>query len=152
MIDLAVTIANKDITLLAPLVQEKLATSILVCHEIGYPVVVTEGYRTPQRQNFLYEQGRSRPGAIITKKKAWGSFHNVGCALDICFVVNGKWSWDKDLPWEKTAKVFQDHGFQWLFPFEKCHFQITSGMSIYEASKIYQTQGPQVLWQKMGLV
>ena len=47
----------------------------------GVPVRITELYRTPARQRWLYGQGRERPGHIVT----WtlNSRHMQGRAFDI---------------------------------------------------------------------
>ena len=40
-----------------------------IAEEEGLPVLVTETYRTQERQEYLYEQGRSRPGQVVTWTK-----------------------------------------------------------------------------------
>ncbi len=45
-------------------------------------VLIYEGLRTMERQAELYNQGRTAPGAIVTKAKAGQSFHNAGLAID----------------------------------------------------------------------
>ena len=49
----------------------------------GLDPVVTEGYRTRERQELLYAQGRTRPGAIVTQARGGESAHNYGLAADI---------------------------------------------------------------------
>lgn len=53
------------------------------CDAYGLEPVVTEGYRSPERQDYLYAQGRTRAGEIVTKAKAGQSAHNYGLACDI---------------------------------------------------------------------
>ncbi len=62
---------------------------------------IVEGHRSPERQNELYQQGRSKPGPIVTyvdgiKKK---SKHNYSPsqAVDIVPYYNGSYQW-KDRP------------------------------------------------------
>ncbi len=45
--------------------------------------VLFETYRTRERQTFLYNQGRTTAGNIVTYAKAGGSPHNYGLAFDI---------------------------------------------------------------------
>lgn len=46
---------------------------------------MTDGYRTKDEQNELYEQGRSKPGPIVTWVKGGSSMHNYGLAADFAF-------------------------------------------------------------------
>jgi len=69
--------------------QEKLRTEEL-------PFRVFEGFRTPQRQQYLYAQGRTRSGDIITKAEPWQSYHQYGFAADFVLFVGGQWSWKDD--------------------------------------------------------
>src|SRR4051812_45095106 len=47
------------------------------------PFLVTQGLRTWKEQDALYEQGRTKPGKIVTKAKGGQSYHNFGLAVDI---------------------------------------------------------------------
>ena len=61
----------------------------------GRPIV-TECYRSPERQDELYAQGRSKPGPIVTYKRGGESKHNrLPCpALDVAFLLpDGEVSW-----------------------------------------------------------
>ena len=40
------------------------------CKKQGLNVLVTETYRSQERQSYLYEQGRTRPGIIVTNVKS----------------------------------------------------------------------------------
>jgi hypothetical protein len=55
----------------------------------GHPWIMTEGYRSQERQTFLYDQGRKRPGDIITWQKHPVN-HGVGLAADVYPTSNGK--------------------------------------------------------------
>lgn len=59
----------------------------------GLPFKVFEAFRTPERQRWLYEQGRVRPGSVVTKAQPWGSFHQYGLAADLVLFINGQWTW-----------------------------------------------------------
>jgi len=57
------------------------------------PFKVFEAFRTPERQRWLYEQGRTRPGAVVTKAQPWTSFHQYGLAADLVLFIDGQWTW-----------------------------------------------------------
>ena len=73
----------RDISKLAPFLVLALNGALDECIEKGYIVAVFEGYRSPERQQWLYDQGRTRDGKIITYAKPWESFHQYGLAVDI---------------------------------------------------------------------
>ena len=53
----------------------------------GHEVTVVEAHRTQERQNFLFEQGRSRPGNVVTWTR--NSNHTTGRAVDVMIDVRG---------------------------------------------------------------
>ncbi len=55
---------------------------------VGRPII-TECYRSAKRQDELYAQGRTAPGAIVTYKRGGESNHNVlpSVALDVAFLL-----------------------------------------------------------------
>ncbi|WP_375416781.1 M15 family metallopeptidase [uncultured Hymenobacter sp.] len=62
---------------------------------LGVPII-TECYRSPERQDELYAQGRSTPGAIVTYKRGGESNHNrrPTPAIDVAFQLeDGSVSW-----------------------------------------------------------
>ena len=66
-----------------------------VLSRAGLPIV-TESYRSAERQEELYAQGRSKPGAVVTYKRGGESKHNVlsARALDVAFLLaDGSVSW-----------------------------------------------------------
>ena len=57
---------------------------------------ITECYRSPERQDELYKQGRSKPGPVVTYKRGGKSKHNQlpAPALDVAFLLpDGEVSW-----------------------------------------------------------
>lgn len=79
----------------------------------GVHPIITQGYRTFAESDKLYQQGRTTPGEIVSNAKAGQSFHNYGCAIDFCLVINGKESWKVDDNWMKVVTIFKSHGFEW---------------------------------------
>lgn len=134
---------NRDYEKLAPFFALKLKAALAECHELGYPVEMFEGYRSPERQQWLYDQGRTRDGKIITHAKPWESFHQLGLAADIVNKVGKNWDWS--INYDKIIEVFKRHGFETL-KFEKAHFQITGNLSISKAVTIAKRDGLLHLW------
>lgn len=145
-------IADRDYGKLAPWFAEKVAQAVDACKEAGYPILVTECYRSPARQSYLYEQGRTRPGKRVTDAKAWESFHNYSLAIDIC-LLNGKkpfWPKKDDPLWDRVDQIFEGLGFESL-GFERPHHQISAGMTWQEAYRIAKDQGLLAVWNLVEL-
>jgi len=72
----------------------------------GYHWVLVEGYRSQERQDWLYAQGRTRPGPIVTwvTSPRW---HGVGLAADVAPIL-GKGIW-YNAPREIWLSL-RDHG------------------------------------------
>jgi peptidoglycan L-alanyl-D-glutamate endopeptidase CwlK len=91
--------------------------------QLQHPFEIFEAYRTPQRQAWLYAQGRTRPGGIVTKAEPWESYHQYGLAADFVLKVGGNWSWDTGPAWKSAwddlHTVGAKHGLQplsWELP------------------------------------
>lgn len=82
------------------------------------PFRVFEAYRTPERQEWLYAQGRTRSGAVVTKARAWESFHQYGLAADLVLFIDGQWRWSDDGPlrahWRRLGEMASDVGLRTL--------------------------------------
>lgn len=135
----------REISKLAPFVVIRLTAALDECCAQGLEIAVFETYRSPERQDWLYAQGRTRKGAKVTRATAWQSWHQYGVALDLAFKWGGKWQWNKDDPWDKVHAIFKKHGFETL-DFEKAHVQITNGMAVKKAFEISNKQGLLALW------
>lgn len=103
-----------------------------ICEIAGFPIVITDEYRTFAEQDALYAQGRTIKGQIITNAKGGESYHNWRCAFDVAFKDGAKISYDG--PWEKVARIAEILGLEWggrwaSFP-DKPHFQFTNGYSL----------------------
>lgn len=82
------------------------------------PFRVFEAYRTPERQEWLYAQGRTRSGGVVTKARAWESFHQYGLAVDLVLFIDGQWSWSNDGPlrthWSRLGEMASEVGLRTL--------------------------------------
>ena len=93
---LRLAIANGDVTepvsdirTLVPELQGRMERVIdRMKAEYGHDVSIVETARTQERQDYLYEQGRTRPGQVVTWTR--DSAHTRGQAADV--IVDGKWN------------------------------------------------------------
>ena len=85
------------------------------CKGRGYDILVTCTLRTMAEQAALYAQGRTAPGAVVTRAKPGQSAHQYGLALDFVPMVNGKPDWNGQHPiWHEIGDLALAHGMEWL--------------------------------------
>ena len=97
----------------------------------GLPII-TECYRSPERQDELFEQGRSKPGPVVTYKRGGESNHNKvpTPALDVAFLlVDGSVSWSglllsKFARLVKAADARVHWGGDWPKFKDRPHFEV----------------------------
>lgn len=97
------------------------------CKESGIDILITSTYRDMESQTALFEQGRTKPGRIVTNAKCGQSFHNYRCAFDFVPLLNGKAQWD-DIPLiTKCGEIGEAVGLTWAGRWitfkELLHFQ-----------------------------
>lgn len=102
--------------------QEKLA-------QANVPMKIFESFRTPERQNHLYAQGRTRAlhKGKVTNARAWESFHQYGVAVDMVIDHPHYGMWDTSDAtsrgwWDKYHEIARSIGLEPL-SFEKPHVQ-----------------------------
>lgn len=143
---------SRDTSLLRDDVEANVRIFLRLCEAEGLPVLITQTVRDNEYQAYLYEQGRSRPGSIVTNSKRT-TFHGAGLAVDFCKNVKGEEYSDRGF-FDRVIAIAKQVGFSsgadWKsFP-EQCHLQwdlhghyagamITAGrlpplMPIYERS------------------
>lgn len=102
----------------------------------GLPLLVWEVYRSREKQRALYAQGRSdeqlrKAGYTDSELKlyrVWGytadkpivtkiinpRYHGAGRAMDCCWLVNNKPTWDVPLEWwQAYGSSAKAHGLTW---------------------------------------
>lgn len=72
----------RDINELLPTAKEACRLFLAECEKEGLDVLITETYRSQQRQDELYAKGRTEPGEKVTWTK--NSRHTSRLAWDIC--------------------------------------------------------------------
>lgn len=99
------------------------------CKEAGLDVKITETYRSQTRQDYLYAQGRTRPGKIVTWTRS--SNHTNRRAFDICRNVKGREYDDSDGFFRKCAEIGKslglNCGYFWTKFQDKPHLQLDVG-------------------------
>lgn len=133
-------INSRNLSDLNPKVSAMCSQFIEKCKEQGIDVLITSTYRDHESQTALYEQGRTKPGAIVTNAKAGQSFHNWKVAFDFVPLVNGKCQWaDKEL-FAKCGNIAESVGLEWAGRWsgkfkETAHCQYTGGLSLADFQK-----------------
>jgi len=128
-------INSRNINDLLPNVKVRVEKFIELCDEEGIDLLITSTYRDNESQEALYEQGRTRPGKIVTNAKPGESWHNYRCAVDIVPLVNGKPNWDGSDPiWQTIGELGEKAGLEWAGRWhsfkELAHFQYTGGLTL----------------------
>lgn len=101
-----------------------------------------ETYRSPFRQNQLYEQGRTIGGKIVTNARAWESAHQFGLAMDLVPYgrVGGasayKYYWDApESDWNFMHRTAKALGFKDRIPWDSPHIEDPAFDDIQTLSK-----------------
>lgn len=83
------------------------------CKEVGLNVLITNTVRDKEYQEYLYAQGRTRPGSIVTNGRT-PTFHSdkAGLAWDFCKNVKGH-EYDDSAFFRKAAAIAKEMGFSW---------------------------------------
>lgn len=107
---MSVTKACRDISELTKNAQKACNLFMERCKAAGLNVLITETYRSQERQNYLYEQGRTRPGNKVTWTK--NSRHTSRRAWDICKNVKGAEYSDASF-FKKCGEIAKELGITW---------------------------------------
>lgn len=104
---------SRDINLLRPDVAANCRKWLDRCKAAGLNVLITNTVRDKEYQEYLYAQGRTRPGSIVTNSKT-PTFHadTAGLAFDFCEDIKGHEYDDKEF-FRKAASIAKDMGFSW---------------------------------------
>ncbi len=80
-----------------------------ICEQRGLPVMIIETYRTQERQDFLYAQGRANDENIVTWTR--NSYHIKRKAFDIAKNEKGNEFGDEDF-FRKCAEIGESLGLE----------------------------------------
>ncbi|MDD5770408.1 MAG: M15 family metallopeptidase [Candidatus Gracilibacteria bacterium] len=123
----------KGLDKLNPRFKEKVE---LFLKDVGDKIIITESWRSQERQNYLYSLGRTTPGKTVTWTK--DSEHTKGLAIDIAF--NGKELYPNDIYlWKEISEIAKKYQIDWgydLWKTDKPHFQ-DNGKELVEENSIF---------------
>jgi len=100
----------------------KLCISFIADYEMetGLKLLITCTLRDNLAQEALYEQGRTKPGHIVTNAKPGSSFHNYGLAMDAYPMISGKPLFQATdshgnllKEWADFGRIAKRHGLAW---------------------------------------
>lgn len=132
-------------TALHPVVEERTNQLLQKMADKGITVVITDGFRSVEEQDILYEKGRTTEGSIVTNAKGGESLHNFGLAVDFALKTeSGEVIWDMEFDgngngladWMEVVEAAKELGFEWggdWIGFEDYpHLQLDFGLSLAE--------------------
>ncbi|MDN0083409.1 M15 family metallopeptidase [Crenobacter sp. SG2305] len=90
--------ADRDWSKLTPTFVPEVLAVLERCKVRGYPLVLLEGYRSPERQDALAEQG-----SHVTRARGGQSKHQYGLAVDLAPIRNGRVVISERDPWAMQA-------------------------------------------------
>jgi peptidoglycan LD-endopeptidase CwlK len=132
---------------LHPALAEKAKKLIALCKAEGIDLRVTSTLRTFAEQAELYAQGRTKPGKVVTRAKPGSSWHQFGCAVDICPFKGGKPDWESP-HWNKIGAIGKKLGLlwggDWLRP-DRPHFEYHPGLTLAEANRRHKSGEPLIV-------
>lgn len=119
-----------------PTAREKFKAVLKDVRGHGLPLFVWEVYRSREQQRALYAQGRTNAELLkvgytpeeIARYRAQGylaskpvvtkilnpRYHGTGRAMDCCWLIQGKLSWNAPAEWwQKYGSAAKAHGLKW---------------------------------------
>ncbi|HEX7833255.1 MAG TPA: M15 family metallopeptidase [Thermoanaerobaculia bacterium] len=134
---------NRDLADLDPAFRAKLEKTLADCAAAGIPFKFNEGFRTVERQRWLYGQGRpkapyGRPGNVVTNNNGVKKLSNhqgtgkrgTGCAAD-CYPLTSAGKVTLSAPestWKKYAEIAEANGltagYRWVQPHDPPHIEL----------------------------
>ena len=125
-----------------------------VAAEYQCEYIAISGNRTWAEQDALYEQGRTKPGEIVTNAKGGQSNHNFGIALDFGVFKKGRYL-DGGTKAEKTVaaamhrtvaeRLAKKHAIEWGGNWtsfkDQPHFEIPTGLTMKQKRDLFAKKG-----------
>jgi peptidoglycan LD-endopeptidase CwlK len=144
---------DTDISRLAPLFAARVAETLSRARMAGLDPVLFEGWRSDVRQRWLYAQGRTRPGDVVTNaQSALYSWHGYGLAVDVISRAHG---WDDATFFERLARIAKGVGLDWGGDWSTRdlphlqHGTLRAGPSA-KARSILKSGGLYAVWEEVG--
>lgn len=140
-----------------PILVQKVRKLIILAEQNGSPIKVTQAYRSTTAQDALYAKGRTKPGKKVTNAKGGQSWHNYGCAIDVCFKVGDPYG--EDQPWKIIGALGESQGLEWGGRWgsngkkgfmDRPHFQLVKGLKTSEAKALLKRGGLSMVWDRIN--
>lgn len=96
--------------------------------EYGHVVSLVEGARSQERQEYLFAQGRTRPGPVVTWTRQ--SHHQSGRAADL--LVDGGYS--DATAYQRLQRIANEEGLRTLGPRDPGHVELAASPSTRDAT------------------
>lgn len=126
----------RDVNELEPEAKKGCLMLIEMCEKAGIPITIVETFRPQERQNYLYAQGRTRAGKVVTWTKS--SFHTTRRAFDFIHKTLGYNA--PESFWKRVADMAQNIGFTAGYYFkgqkDRPHIQLDRGKRITSANTV----------------
>ncbi len=93
----------------------------------GIEFIVWTFYRSPTDQNYLYQQGRTRSGQIITNCDGYLTLskHQSWLAVDLLIIEDGAQVWERTPEYERLGEIWVSLGGRWGGDWNDCyHFEL----------------------------
>lgn len=130
-----------DIKLLHPDLQPKAVKLIELAKGSGITIVISQTLRSEEYQNDLYEEGRTKPGNIVTNLRYPYSLHCWGVAFDVAVIIDGKANWEAkyyNVVGLLGESLGLEWGGRWKTFIDRPHFQLP-GYEVTELIRTYST-------------
>lgn len=151
------TVIDRNPDNLYPLWKEMIMPAIDLCHKEGLKIFLFEGYRSYERSDYLFAQGRTRPGNIVTNARGGFSNHNFGLAVDLVFDGDDRdgiqWTWNGN--YAKAAKIIKasnkliEWAGDWKSFKETPHFQLKQPLKNAQLDSLYHAGGLPLVWAEL---
>lgn len=144
-------IDSRDINDLHPTLQR--GAKELISRMSGtYSVGISSTYRCSNFQDYIYQQGRTRPGSIVTNARGGESIHNYRLAFDIYKNIPNQSYSDINF-FKKAGQIWIEMGGVWGGSWKDFvdmpHFEYTGGLTLKDlkAGKILPNDA-KMKWEK----
>src|ERR1700741_5277351 len=113
MSDAMDTVSEARLMNVHPLLASKIRQLSALLGQEGIVIRVTQGLRTWEEQDKLYQQGRTTPGPIETNPPAGSSSHNYGLAVDVVPMTKAGPDWNVTHPvWARITSAGTSLGLE----------------------------------------
>ena len=135
--------SERNLVTLQPAAQRAARRFMRRAVDAGFNVRILSGTRSYAEQDALFEQGRSKPGLIVTHARGGQSNHNFGLAWDIgLFATDGSYLDESPLYEEvPTAGLSPEleWGGNWANFKDRPHYQLATGKDLATIRTDFET-------------